>query len=162
MRDAKRRAFEKLYADVAVLAYCVLDNHFHLIVHQFAADGMARLMRRTLASYAKHHNTKHGWSGPIFNARYAAKPMGDPDHLKEMLGYTILNDPIEQLSYKYCSNDVMLGERRIDWLRDDLALGVFGGVDGYRDYMNRTGPRRVASKLKRWGIDPQLHPYRPI
>ncbi|MFT4049508.1 MAG: hypothetical protein QM648_06680 [Solirubrobacterales bacterium] len=158
-----RRPYEKLYDEIGVLGYCVLDNHFHLIVQQFSANGMERLMRRVLTGYGRYYNQgPNNWRGPIFQGRYAAQPMGDADHAREMLGYAILNNPIAQLDYEFCSNAVMLGERNSSWLRTDIALGVFGGVDGYRDYMNRTGPRRVESKLRAWGIDPNLHPYRPI
>jgi hypothetical protein len=160
--DRARRPYDKLFDEVAVLAICILDNHFHLILHQFAADGMERLMRRVLTGYGKYHNKHHDWKGPVFDARYAADPMRGPDHLREMLGYTILNNPIEQLGYEFSSSAVMLGERSSSWLRTDLALGVFDGVEGYRSYMNRTGPMRVRSKLERWGVDPALHPYRPI
>lgn len=161
-RNAARRPYEKLFNEVAVLAFCVLDNHFHLILHQFTPHGMERLMRRVLTGFSKHHNKHNNWKGPVFDARYAADPMRDPDHLREMLGYTILNNPIEQLGYEFSSNAIMLGERTGSWVRTDLALGAFGGVDGYRAYMNRTGPSRVKRKLDRWGVDPALHPYRPI
>lgn len=162
VRDGKRRAYTKLYREVAVLAFCVLDNHFHLILHQFTANGMERLMRRVLTGYGRTYNANHPWKGPVFDARYAADPIHTPRHLREGLAYTILNNPIEQLGYDYSSNAMMLGERSSSWLRTDLALGAFGDRDSYREFMNRTGPARVERKLRRWGIDPSEHPYRPI
>ncbi|MBJ7354192.1 MAG: hypothetical protein JHC98_05150 [Thermoleophilaceae bacterium] len=161
-RDAKRRPYAQLFEEVAVLAYCVLDNHFHLIVHQYSADGMRKLMSRVLSGYGKYYNREHNWRGPIFKARYEADPLRGPDHMKEMLGYAILNHPIAQLDYEFCSNAIHVGERNSHWVRNDLTMNVFSGVDGYREYMNRTGPARVEAKLKQWGIDPRLHPYRPI
>lgn len=161
-RDAKRRPYDKLFDEVAVLAYCILDNHFHLILHQFAADGMERLMRRVLTGYGRKYNSQNKWRGPIFQGRYAADPLRDAEHMKDMLGYAILNEPSEQLDYEFCSNAIHLGERGSSWVRNDLTLNVFGGVDGYVEYMNRTGPARVERKLRDRGIDPSLHPYRPI
>jgi REP element-mobilizing transposase RayT len=162
--DASRRPYEKLYDQVAVLAYCVLDNHFHLVVHQFTPDGMRRLMTRVLTSYGMYYNAAQSprRRGPIFDGRYAADPMRDPDHIKEMIGYTVLNDPIRQHGNQFSSSAIHLGDVNSSWLANDLTLGVFGGRDGFREYMNRTGPKRVASKLERWGVDPKLHPYRPI
>lgn len=160
--DAARKPYEKLVDEVAVLGYCVMDNHFHLIVHQFTSNGMERLMRRVQTSYAKFFIKHSYWRGPVFQGRYAADPLRDPDHLREMLGYAILNHPIKQLDNQFCSNAIHVGERPAGWVRNDLALGVFGGVTGYRDYMNRTGPARVESKLREWRIDPAEYPYRPI
>jgi REP element-mobilizing transposase RayT len=163
-RDASRRPYEKLFNEVAVLAFCVLDNHFHLVIHQFTADGMRRLMTRVLTSYGMYYNAAQSprRRGPIFDGRYAADPMRDPDHIKEMIGYTVLNDPIKQHGNLFSSSSIHSGDVGCSWLRNDLTLGVFSGVDGYRDYMNRTGPKRIATKLERWGVDPSKHPYRPI
>lgn len=162
--DASRRPYEKLFDEVAVLAFCVLDNHYHLVLHQFTADGMRKLMSRVLVGHAKMFNNSQipRRRGPIFDGRYAADPLRDSDHLREMIGYTVLNDPMLQLDNKFCSNAHHLGERQSTWLRNDLTIGVFGGTDGYREYMNRTGPKRVSNKLRRWGVDPTDHPYRPI
>ncbi len=159
---ASGRPYDKLFDEVAVLAFCILDNHFHLILHQFTDNGMERLMRRVLCGFGRSFNARSDWHGPVFDGRYAANPLIHPDHLRESIAYTILNDPIAQLENEFCSNAIMLGDQTSSWLRRDLALGVFDGVKGYCDYMNRTGPRRVSSKLRSWNIDPTLHPYRPI
>ena len=162
--DASRRPYEKLFDEVAVLAFCVLDNHYHLVLHQFTPDGMRKLMTRVLVGFGMHFNSTQlpRRRGPVFDGRYAADPVRDSDHIREMIGYAVLNDPIQQLDNEFCSNAYHLGERQSTWLRNDLTLGVFNGVEGYRTYMNRTGPKRIEKKLRRWGIDPSNHPYQRI
>ncbi len=162
--DASRRPHFKLTESVAVLAFCVLDNHLHLVLHQFSSDGIRQLMSRVLSSYGRHFNRERGWRGPVFDGRYAAKQLdeADPDYLKNMIAYVELNDSILQFDNPFSSHRVICGDRACSWLDVDRTLRVFGGIAGYREHMNRVGPSIVRKKLITAGVNPDLHPYRPI
>jgi hypothetical protein len=163
--NASRRPHLKLYDQVQLLAYCIMDNHFHLVLHQFSANGMISLLLRVVASYARNFNRLEAKGrGPVFDGRYAAKPLDelDPDYAKHMIAYVQLNDSIQQLDNPFASHQVIGLRRRCDWVDREAALRIFGGRAGYREFMNRGGPAIVESKLIKWGIDPARHPYRPI
>lgn len=163
--DSSRRPHTKLFDEVCVLAYCVMDNHLHTVLHQYPPDGMRRLMHRVLGAYGRHLNREIGRRGPVFDGRYAAVEIDElrgADQLKRAIAYTLLNDPVQQLDNPFCSHDVMSGARSSDWIDRDQALAIFGGWKSYRDYMNRHGPEIVRRKLIEWKLDPADHPYRPI
>lgn len=160
--DRSRRPYEKLIGQDSLLAFCILDNHFHALVHQTQLDGMRRLFTRVLASYGRYYNFKYSRRGPIFDGRYAARPVVSFDHAKRVITYIHLNDPIQQFDNPFSSHGLYLDGRQRDWLDVEAGLRIYGGIDGYRDFTNRNGERIVASKLQRWGIDPTLHPYRPF
>ena len=162
-RDKSWRKHVKLIGLVEVLAYCVMDNHLHVVLHQFTADGMRRLMQRVLPSFVREFNRIRGRKGPLFDARHAATHLDDaePDHVKFAIAYTHLNHPIEQLDYEWGSHLVMTGERSCSWIDRDRTLAVFGGVEGYVEFMNRYGPKVTRQKLVEWGLPPDSHPYRP-
>ena len=161
-RDASRRAYAKLFDRVSLLSFCLMPNHFHLLIHQSAPNGMEDLMRRTLTSYGIYFTNSYGWRGPILDARYAAKPILDAEHAKNTIAYIHLNDPIQQLDYEFSSHALMLGESTWDWIDTAAALNIYGGVDAYTSFLNRRGPGIVEAKLAENGIDPTRHPYRPI
>lgn len=163
--DASRRPHTKLFDEVCVLAYCVLDNHLHVVLHQFTDSGMRRLIQRVLGSYGRYINRELNRRGPVFDARYAAveiEELRGADQLKSAIAYTLLNDPIKQLDNPHCSHSILSGERSCDWIDRDQVLAIFGGWEGYRDYMNRRGPEIIRRKLQAWGVDPALNPYRPF
>ena len=162
-RDRYRRKHTKLIGLVEVAAYCVMDNHLHVIIHQFTADGMYRLMQRVLSAFVRDYNRGRPRKGPIFDARHAATPLRDsePDHVKAAIAYVHLNHPIEQLDYEWGSHIVLTGERACSWIDRERTLAIFGGVEAYVEYMNRNGPRLVRTKLKEWGLPEDSHPYRP-
>lgn len=160
-----RRPHAKLYDQVSLLAYCIMDTHFHLVLHQLTATGMSQLMHRVIGEYGRNFNRmERRGRGPVFDGRYAAKAVdeADPDYAKHMIAYTQLNDPIQQLDNPFGSHQVIGPRQRRDWVDREATLRIFGGREGYRAYMNRRGPKIVEEKLIKWGIDPDLHPYRPI
>jgi hypothetical protein len=163
--DASRRPHTKLFAEVCVLAYCILDNHIHIVLHQYTADGMRRLIQRVLGSYGRFINRDLKRRGAVFDGRYAAveiEELHGADQIRNAIAYTLLNDPILQLDNPHCSHGILSGERNCDWIDRDQVLAIFGGWTEYRQYMNRRGPEIVSRKLKERGINPELHPYRPI
>jgi putative transposase len=160
--DASRRPYAKLGDQVCLLAYCLMLNHFHLVIHQISASGMSDLMRRTMISYGKYFNVRHGRCGPMFRDRYAAKPVETIEHAQAAIAYTHLNEPIQQLDYVFSSHELYMGSYSVDWVDTTRGLGVFGGADGYERYMNREGPKIVTRKMTEIGASPDAHPFRPI
>jgi REP element-mobilizing transposase RayT len=71
-------------------AYCLMGNHFHLVVRTpdaNVADGMCRLN----GGYARSFNKRHGRSGHLFARRYHAELVQTDGHLLEVVRYVALN-----------------------------------------------------------------------
>lgn len=163
-RNQWRRPYVKFDDQVRVLSFNVMDNHLHKIAHQFVADAISRLMARVMARQADSYNAQTGWRGQVFS-EFTATPFEeliDPTQIKDMVAYVELNDPIQQFETPFASYQVIAGNLECDWYDPNYVLGVFGGIEGYREHMNRRGPSIVRRKLIEWGIDPKRYPYRPI
>lgn len=158
------RPYLKLSDEVKSLAFNPMDNHLHHVAHQFTTDGITRLMSRVMARQAESFNKQSGWRGTVFSP-FNATPFvehHDPTQIKDMIAYVELNNPIQQFETPFASYQVVAGNLKCDWYDPDYVLGVFGGIDGYREHMNRRGPGIVRRKLIDWRIDPRRYPYRPI
>jgi putative transposase len=57
---------------VELTSFCLMPNHFHLLVKEVEENGIARYMQRVLNSYTKYYNTKYGKSGHLFQGPYKA------------------------------------------------------------------------------------------
>jgi hypothetical protein len=73
-----------------MIAYVVMGNHYHLIVHQGAAP-LARLMQPINERIALMLQRRLRRGGHIFERRYQASPCADPDYLRHAIAYTHLN-----------------------------------------------------------------------
>ena len=51
--------------DARVLAYCLMGNHYHFVLHT-RRDDLSRLMRHVNGVYAQAFNRRHGLVGHLF------------------------------------------------------------------------------------------------
>ena len=74
-----------------VLAYCLMPNHFHLVVWPSADDHMARWMNWLLTTHVRRYRRKYKGSGHVWQGRFKAFPIAEDDHLLTVLRYVERN-----------------------------------------------------------------------
>lgn len=79
-------------ADAALLGWCLMTNHVHLILIPRQEDSLAVLLRRVHGRYAQYYNARHGRSGHLWQNRFFACALG-PAHLWTALAY-VDNNPV--------------------------------------------------------------------
>src|SRR5438309_2703659 len=73
--------------DVRLLAFCLLRNHFHLLLWpRRAGDLSAYMMWLTTAHVPRYHQHYHS-SGHVWQGRFRAFPIQEDDHLLAVLRY---------------------------------------------------------------------------
>jgi REP-associated tyrosine transposase len=72
------------------IAYCLMGNHFHLLVQTPRAN-LAPGMRDLKSAYATGFNGRHGRRGPLFESRYKSQLVQDRDYLIAAARYIALN-----------------------------------------------------------------------
>ena len=77
-------------ADVAVLAYCLMPNHVHLILTPRDEDGLRAALSETHRRYSREVNFREGWRGYLWQGRFASFPM-DENYLLACARYVELN-----------------------------------------------------------------------
>ena len=77
-------------AQVAVLGYCLMSNHVHLIAIPRREVSLALLLRRVHGRYAQYYNTRSGRTGHLWQNRFFACLL-QPDHLWAALAYVERN-----------------------------------------------------------------------
>lgn len=76
---------------VRVLAYCLMENHVHLLV-QDSGGATPQLMKKIGVTYARYFNRKYERSGHLFQDRYRSEAVEDESYLLAVFRY-ILNNP---------------------------------------------------------------------
>jgi len=75
------------------LAYCLMDNHYHLFVQTPEAN-LSRIMRHLDGVYTQRYNRKQRRDGPLFRGRYRAIIVDAEEHLLSVARY-IHRNPVE-------------------------------------------------------------------
>ena len=96
--DDDRREYIALVADAAkdsgtrCLAWCLIDNHIHLILVPATQDGLRATLGEAHRRYTRMVNFREGWCGHLFQGRFASYPMDDA-HLMAAMRY-VENNPV--------------------------------------------------------------------
>jgi putative transposase len=96
--DEDRTAYLALIAEACqahgttCLAWCLMDNHVHLILVPQTADGLRATLGEAHRRYSRRINFREGWRGYLFQGRFASYPMDDA-HLMAAVRY-VENNPV--------------------------------------------------------------------
>lgn len=90
--------FQSHPKSVEVICYCLMPNHFHLLVRQLKEGGVHKFMQKTLNSYTKYFNTKYGRVGPLLQGAFRAIPVETDLQLMHVSRYIHLNPYASELT----------------------------------------------------------------
>lgn len=141
--------YRKLIGQVELVSFAVLDNHFHLILHQIEAGGVVSLMRSVLTAYGHRFNSFHGRRAQIFESPYSVRMIEDPADLRQMVTYVHGQHERLALDYAFTSHRAFLGEETFDWLRTDRGVAAFGGREIYADVIGKEVAAVISKKALR-------------
>ncbi|MHB1112950.1 MAG: REP-associated tyrosine transposase [Acidovorax defluvii] len=76
---------------VAVHAYVLMDNHFHLLATPATAEALPLMMQAVGRSYVRYFNQRHGRSGTLWEGRYRSTLIETERYLLTCMVYIDLN-----------------------------------------------------------------------
>jgi putative transposase len=76
---------------VALHAYVLMSNHFHLLATPSSADGLPQMMQAVGRSYVRHFNHDHGRTGTLWEGRYKSTLIQTERYLLACMAYIDLN-----------------------------------------------------------------------
>ncbi len=74
-----------------LLAYCLMPNHFHLVVRPVGDGDISRWMQWLMTTHVRRYLKHYGHSGHIWQGRFKAFPMQHDDHLVTVVRYVERN-----------------------------------------------------------------------
>ncbi len=124
---------------VEILAYCLMPNHFHLVVRQLADGGISTFMRRSLNSYTRYYNTRYRRVGTMFQGTFRAVFVGSDEQLLHVTRYVHLNAPVAKLtddprSYLWSSYQTYVAATSSRLCDPSLVLEIAGGPAVYESF----------------------------
>ena len=85
MEEAKARYSVKIFA------YCLMPNHFHMVLMPAKAEHLSKMMQWIMTSHVRRYHRHYGTSGHIWQGRYRSFLIQKDSHLLMVLRYVESN-----------------------------------------------------------------------
>lgn len=122
------------YPEVHLLAYCLMGNHFHMLLYQYSEEtAITRLMKSVMASYSAYFNRKYNRRGALFESTYKAVRIDDDVQLQHITRYIHLNHARYE-TWKHSSYGDYIGTPR-PWVDSSPILELFSSVQQYEEFV---------------------------
>ncbi|MEK7180210.1 MAG: transposase [Patescibacteria group bacterium] len=96
---ARKRTF------VDIGAYCLMPNHFHILVKEKIENGITKFIGKLLTAYSMYFNKRQQRTGSLFEGRFKARHVDSDEYLKYLFSYIHLN-PIKLIDKEWRENNI--------------------------------------------------------
>lgn len=145
--------------DISLIAYCLMPNHFHLLIKQNSRDSMDKFMNSFCTRYTMYFNAKYERVGKLYEGTYKAVIVSTDEQLLHLSRY-IHSNPIklktdkgDALFGQPSSLPIYLGLNKATWVSSNEILSFFSKTNPKLSYKNFMGLEEDANVLENLKID---------
>ncbi|MEK7088599.1 MAG: transposase [Patescibacteria group bacterium] len=117
-------------------AFCLMPNHFHLLIEQVGNIPISKLISKVCASYSKYKNNKYDSIGHTFQDCFKAVLMENNPQLMWTSSYIHMNPVKDNLvkypdEYKWSSYQDFVSNRDLPIVNKELLISTFGNQNNF-------------------------------
>ncbi len=136
----------KLLPDNAfsLICYCLMPNHFHLLIRQDRDVKVSKLIQKLCTGYAVYFQKKYDHTGHLFQGAFKAIHIENESYLMWLSAYIHQNPAVAGLvknleDYPYSSYLDYIGKRNENLCSKDVILDKFKSPDDYKKFVEDSG-----------------------
>lgn len=166
LKDSREAIWDRLKrkADcwVEIYCFCLMPNHFHLLLKQIKEGGISKFVGQLQNSYTRYFNTKRDRAGSLFQGQFKAKRVVTEEQLVHLSRYIHLNPYSSGLvgslgelqKYSYSSLSSYLTDKGFDFVNRDSVFSLFKDEVAYKSFVfDQADYQRELGKIKYLAID---------
>jgi putative transposase len=145
--DKLGRPYRNLSKEVELLAFCLMPNHYHLLIYQYAEDGMTQLLRSVATAYSGYYNKKYNRIGRLFQDAFKASAIDSEPYLEHISRYIHLN-PKDWRTWEWSSLPYYSGKKTADWVKHQKVSEIFENEDYLEFVADYESHKDMLDKIK--------------
>lgn len=130
--DKRNRVRRTFNGEIELHAFCLMPNHFHLLLKQRTKNAMTEFIRSVCTAYSMYFNKKHKRVGSLFQGIYKAVLVSEDEYLLHLSRYIHRNplkltgsDPVNLDKYPYSSFSTYSNPSQRPWVTTQFILKYF-------------------------------------
>ena len=130
------------------IAYCIMNNHAHLLIHTNDVSNLTKYMHKTNTKYAIYYNKIHDRVGYVFRNRFKSEGIYSERQLYNCISY-IYNNPVKA---KICSTPEEYPYSNAKYYKgiiEENNLYSFLGMDNDKDYKKIIKTYLIENNMKK-------------
>lgn len=139
----KRFSYERKETLVYIGAYCLMPNHFHLLIKSKNETGVSHFMKKLLTAYSMYFNKKYKRNGVLFQGPFKAEYASRDEYLKYLFAYIHLN-PVKLIEPGWKDNGIKELQKAKDFIKSYK----------YTSYLEYSGGNRAESSILDMSVFP--------
>lgn len=142
-----------------ILCFCLMPNHFHLLLKQISDEGISHFIRKAANSYTRYFNIKNNRVGPLFQGAFKAVRIETDEQLLHVSRYIHLNPLVTELvtdlsQYSWSSYPVYVGEKESDLVFVEPILSQFPSNEEYKKFvLDQAEYAKTLDQLKHYCLE---------
>ena len=100
---------------ISIGAYCLMPNHFHILLRQEKENGITTFLLKISTAYVMYYNKKYKHSGSLFEGKFKSKHASKDTYLKYLFSYIHLN-PLKLIDPDWKSKTKNISHIKLDFL----------------------------------------------
>ena len=134
-----RLTSKSLSEELGLIAYCLMPNHFHLLVRQKTENAVPKLLKQLTNAYTLHFNERYSRVGSLMQGRYKAVEVADEELLIHLARHIHLN-PLAAVivktpeAHRWSSYPDYLGLKADIPAEKDKILSYFPSVGAFKGF----------------------------
>lgn len=124
--------------EIEVVAFCLMPNHFHLLLYLKDQAGAVHLMRAVMTAYTMYFNKKYKRTGKLCEGTFLASLITNESYLWHVSRYIHLN-PIDIRqnfrTYEYSSIAYFTDDKKADWVHVERMVKTSNDKQEYLEFV---------------------------
>jgi REP element-mobilizing transposase RayT len=108
--------YDRGQKQVGIGAYCLMPNHFHLLLTPTAENGIQFFMQKLSTAYSMYFNKKYERTGGLFEGRFKSEHADSDEYLKYLFSYIHLN-PVKLIQNDWKERGIVDPTAAINYLQ---------------------------------------------
>jgi len=117
LRDEEDLLIHKKEPIVSIGSYCLMPNHFHILITEQQDGGISKFMQKISTAYVMYYNQKYERTGSLFEGKFKSVHMGKDTQIKYLFSYIHLN-PIKLMQKDWKEKGIINKNKALDYLKD--------------------------------------------